>query len=97
MFGIVPYLGNYLIGNFSNIRLSQFKEYLYICDNRTYEFENTLTVLLIEVVQSVPYFVDIQNLLCNEGKMQHNVEKVFVASYVSGIKHITFLPMSPAC
>ena len=37
MFGIVPYLGNYLIGNFSNIRLSQFKEYLYICDNRTYE------------------------------------------------------------
>lgn len=97
MFGVVPYLGNYLIGNFSNIRLSQFKEYLYICDNRTYEFENTLTVLLIEVVQSVPYFVDIQNLLCNEGKMQHNVEKVFVASYVSGIKHITFLPMSPAC
>lgn len=97
MFGIVPYLGNYLIGNFSNIRLSQFKEYLYICDNRTYEFENTLTVLLIEVVQSVPYFVDIQNLLCNEGKMLHNVEKVFVASYVSGIKHITFLPMSPAC
>ena len=55
MFGVVPYLGNYLIGNFSNIRLSQFKEYLYICDNRTYEFENTLTVLLIEVVQSVPY------------------------------------------
>jgi len=97
MFGIVPYLGNYLIGNFSNIRLSQFKEYLYICDNRTYEFENTLTVLLIEVVQSVPYFVDIQNLLCNEGKMQHNMEKVFVASYVFYTEHIVSLHPGPAC
>lgn len=96
MFGIVPYLGNYLIGNFSNIRLSQFKEYLYICDNRTYEFENTLTVLLIEVAQSVPYFVNTQNLLCNEDKMQHKMEKVCATSYVFYTEHIVSRPSSPA-
>ena len=97
MFGVVPYLGNYLIGNFSNIRLSQFKEYLYKCDNRTYGFAYSSSALRIEIVQSEPCFVKPQNLLCNGYKIPHNMEKVYVASYVSGIKHITFLPMSPAC
>lgn len=74
-----------------------FKEYFYKCNNRTYGFAYSSPVLRIEIVQSEPCFVKPQNLLCNGDKIPHNMEKVYVASYVSCIKHITFLPMSPAC
>ena len=52
---------------------------------------------MTEIVQLEPCFVNPKNLLCNGDKTQHNMEKVYVASYVSCIKHITFLPKSPAC
>lgn len=60
-------------------------------------FEYNLSDLWIEVVQSVPYFVKPQNLLCNEGMMPHNEVKVCVANYVSYIEHIAFRPMIHVC
>lgn len=50
----------------------------------------------MELAQFEPYFVKFQNLLYNGHKMQHNTETVCVASYVSYIEHIAFLPMSHA-